>query len=161
MATIFLTPSESAEARILIEECAVDRDGHWHLVERRVRRDRKYPYISIRGRVIEAGKAAYDAFPEFRSIPAEEFDGVSAKQIYMHRTCGDPECINPQHLEPRLLSGISNGNLKGRYEVKFSEEDMKKIKEEYLSGITSVRELCKKYNVSTYTIYRIVRSNKI
>jgi hypothetical protein len=158
-ALIFLSRGEIMRASEKLEEgIRKDKDGHWFLGKWRIRPERKYPYMSIGERVISAAKAAYDVYPEKRKVPASE---VYAKYKEDHKmlmvpTCGEPECINPEHLEPRLPKEHSAKTaLVGEAHpmTKLTDYEIEEMLREYKTGVYTVNELVERYGISRVTFY--------
>jgi hypothetical protein len=137
---------------------AKNEDGHWFLEKWRIRPERKCPYMSIGERVISAAKAAYDVYLEKRKVPASEVYEKYKKdhKVLMVPTCGEPECINPEHLEPRLPKENSmETSLVGEAHsmTKLTDYEIEEMLREYKTGVYTVDELVERYGISRVTFY--------
>lgn len=88
--------------------------------------------------------------------------------LEMCHKCDNPPCINPDHLfmgshKENYQDALSKGRDAGMFKngvkhrnAKLTEDQVKKIRAEYIPYVVGCRKLAKQFNVSDETIRRIV-----
>lgn len=117
-----------------------------------------YGYDPLRGKKTNMQAHRWSYLHHIGPIPADK--------IVMH-TCDNRRCVNPEHLKlGTLKDNATDMMLKGRwggpvgedhFNTNLTEQQVEKIRKEYVAGTLYQHQLAKKFGVGQSTISRIVR----
>lgn len=129
--------SRNASPRYIVNSAT----GCW-IWQRKTNKRWGYGYATISGRTVLAHRAVY-----------EEAKGPIGEGLELDHLCGNPSCVNPDHLEQTTAAQ----NIRRSKRCKLTMAIADEIRSEYATQGTPQYALAKRHGVSQSIICRIIR----